>query len=467
MALDLISIFAMACNPVLNVLVTCAVGTAIAHPYINSFDKNARKSLNKLVFIVFTPALVFSRMATALTLENLFKWWYIPFNVVLCFVIGAGLGYAVVIIAKPPQHLNRLTIASCAAGNAGNLPLVLVPSLCSQKHSPFGSADVCTDNGVSYVSFGMCIAIIVTWTFIYNLLKPSKASLASAMSQGNLANPLGFMPVELHDPSLPIDNIAPTVISAMDAHLPSSTELQLEPLDIGLQPRPTQEGIISSRDIELASTSSKTNDPKERHQSFVQAQSLPSSQTPPPTILMQRISQTTLPQLSSQSALKRIFTPPTTAALMGFIVGAIPPLKDLFFVGPFKLFTDCADLLGGAMIPTMMLILGGNLSEGAAELDMKPLIVGGIVVVRLIALPIIGIFVVQVAASLGFLLPNDKMFHFVLLMQFTVPTAMNIGTVAQLHGFGEKESSIVLFWSYTLSVIALTIWITVYLWLLF
>ena len=39
----------------------------------------------------------------------------------------------------------------------------------------------------------------------------------------------------------------------------------------------------------------------------------------------------------------------------------------------------------------------------------------------------------------------------------------HVGMVAQLHGSGEKEAAVVLFWSYTSSAIFLTIWIVIFL----
>ena len=54
------------------------------------------------------------------------------------------------------------------------------------------------------------------------------------------------------------------------------------------------------------------------------------------------------------------------------------------------------------------------------------MVVLGIVCVRYIILPIIGIGVVKTAESFGFL-PADPLFQYVLMLQFTLPPAMNIG----------------------------------------
>ncbi|CAK9147671.1 unnamed protein product, partial [Ilex paraguariensis] len=42
--------------------------------------------------------------------------WYMPFNVLLTFIIGSALGWILVKITRAPQHLKGLVLGSCAAG---------------------------------------------------------------------------------------------------------------------------------------------------------------------------------------------------------------------------------------------------------------------------------------------------------------------------------------------------------------
>lgn len=58
---------------------------------------------------------------------------------------------------------------------------------------------------------------------------------------------------------------------------------------------------------------------------------------------------------------------------------------------------------------------------------MEPKLAIAVIVVRYMILPGLGIGVVKAAAYLG-LLPSDPLFHFVLMVQYTLPPAMNIGT---------------------------------------
>jgi hypothetical protein len=36
--------------------------------------------------------------------------------------------------------------------------MVLIPGICIEKDSPFGDANVCSENGLAYVSFGMWVS---------------------------------------------------------------------------------------------------------------------------------------------------------------------------------------------------------------------------------------------------------------------------------------------------------------------
>jgi predicted permease len=60
---------------------------------------------------------------------------------------------------------------------------------------------------------------------------------------------------------------------------------------------------------------------------------------------------------------------------------------------------------------------------------MKPLVVISIIVIRFVILPACGIGVVKAARELGFL-PGSPLYHYVLLLQSTVPPAMSIGKPA-------------------------------------
>ncbi|XP_016651197.1 PREDICTED: uncharacterized transporter YBR287W-like isoform X2 [Prunus mume] len=164
--------------------------------------------------------------------------------------------------------------------------------------------------------------------------------------------------------------------------------------------------------------------------------------------------------------LKTIFSPSTTGAMVGFVIGLIPPIRKLLIGdgAPLRVVQDTASLLGDAAIPSLTLIIGGNLLAGSRGPGIQKSLVVGIIVVRYVALPLVGILVVKGALKFG-LVHYDPLYLFVLLLQFSLPPAMNIGIMAQLFGAGEKECSVIMLWAYVFASVTLTFWSAFFMWL--
>jgi predicted permease len=135
---------------------------------------------------------------------------------------------------------------------------------------------------------------------------------------------------------------------------------------------------------------------------------------------------------------------------------------------PLFFFTDSCLILGEAMIPCILLAVGGNLvdgpGEGSQRLGMRTTV--AIIFARLILVPIAGVGIVMLVDKLGFIPKDDKMFKFVLLLQHSMPTSVLSGAVANLRGCG-KESASILFWVHIFAVFSMAGWIIFYLTLLF
>ncbi|MED6194042.1 hypothetical protein PIB30_024809 [Stylosanthes scabra] len=163
---------------------------------------------------------------------------------------------------------------------------------------------------------------------------------------------------------------------------------------------------------------------------------------------------------------KSMFAPSTIGAICGFMIGVIPQLRNVLIGSdaPLHVVEDSVSMLGDAAIPTVTLIMGANLLRGLRGASTPLWSIVGIVVVRYILLPLLGIVVVKGAIHLG-LVKSDPLFQFVLLLQYSLPPAMNIGTMAQLFGSGESECSVIMLWTYALASIAVTLWSTFFMWL--
>nr|XP_016512864.1 PREDICTED: uncharacterized transporter C5D6.04-like isoform X1 [Nicotiana tabacum] len=406
----------VASMPILQVLIISVLGAVMATDYLKLLPADARKSLNKIVFVAFTPSLMFASLAESVTFQDIISWWFMPVNVGLTFLFGGILGWIAVKILKPKPHLEGLIIATCSSGNLGNLLLIVIPAICKEDGSPFGDHRVCASVGLSYASFSMALGGFYIWTYTYQLIRSSSLKFKALKAAEEEAFKEPNKDLDTNEKSYLLDN------NAQD-HLPVSVTKSTE--------NQTQKACKAA-DMELKKVSTWSKIVGVLH-----------------------------------TFLEELTAPPTLGAIVGFLFGSVTWLKNLVIgdAAPLRVIQDSVKLLGDGTIPCITLILGGNLTQGLRKAQVKPLIIIAVVSVRYILSPLIGIGIVKAAANLGFL-PADPLYHFVLMLQYTVPPAMNIGTMTQLFDVAQEECSVLFMWTYLVAALALTIWSTVFMWLL-
>lgn len=76
----------------------------------------------------------------------------------------------------------------------------------------------------------------------------------------------------------------------------------------------------------------------------------------------------------------------------GLAVGCTAPIKDLLFRAdpPLGFFSDSLSIMAGAMIPSMMLVLGSVLHKGPGSAKVPKRVILGILAVRQVIIPILG-----------------------------------------------------------------------------
>ncbi|MED6131603.1 hypothetical protein PIB30_011204 [Stylosanthes scabra] len=164
--------------------------------------------------------------------------------------------------------------------------------------------------------------------------------------------------------------------------------------------------------------------------------------------------------------LKVLLAPATVASIIGVIMGAVPPFRKLF-VGddaPLRVLQDSTSMVGDAAIPAITLLVGANLIKGLKGSGMKVQLLLGIIVVRFIASPMLGVCIVKGAIHFG-MINHDPLYQFLLLLQYAVPPAISISTITQLFGAGETECSIIMLATYACAAVFLTLWSTFFMWL--
>lgn len=424
---------ATAIVPLMKVISLTIIGLILAHPKSQIIPKATFKLLSKLVFALFLPCLIFTELGESITLKNFALWWFIPVNVLVSTIIGFFLGLLVVAICKPPPQFNRFTIIMTAFGNTGNLSLAIVGSVCHTKDSPFGAH--CHSRGVAYVSFAQWVAVILVYTLVYHMMEP----------------PLQFY--EIVEEGIQIEEQRP----ATDVSRPLLVEAEWP----GIEDKETEHAKTPfiARIFNSISNLSQTNFPDIDLSGDGSANSPRSIRCLAEPRVVRRIR-----IVAEETPIRHILQPPTIASLLAIIIGMVPQLKAFVFGydAPLSFITDSLEILGGAMVPSVMLILGGMLAEGPNESTLGLRTTIGISVARLLVLPLLGIGIVALADKLNFLVQGDSMYRFVLLLQYTTPSAILLGAIASLRGYAVKEASALLFWQHVFALLSLSLYIVIY-----
>lgn len=112
-----LSLLAVSSTPVAELLLVVAAGACLATARCGGvLTPSARADINRVVYAVFTPALMLASLAGAVTLRDVAAWWFMPINIGVAFLAGGALGWAAVLALRPPHQLRGLVVASCSAG---------------------------------------------------------------------------------------------------------------------------------------------------------------------------------------------------------------------------------------------------------------------------------------------------------------------------------------------------------------
>ncbi|GJP36803.1 hypothetical protein CLOM_g21278 [Closterium sp. NIES-68] len=525
--------------PVVKVLLIAATGLIFALPYFDVLHADARKSLSKLVFTVFLPAIIFVNLGEAISFHNLLQWWFIPVNVVLASLIGCALGMLVAWLTDCPPEFFRLVFVLTGIGNMGNMPLVLLSAVCSDARNPFGGHQECNKLGTAYISLGMWMAAIIMWSTVYNILAPPEewlpgyvrpldhfgidhkyvdapmvpyqeadnegdddASEGDGESQGEGWEVDGGWEAAL---GVGVEAVSSRPIAPGEGRRTHHVDLSPGAAGFGriggsngaaaaagsagsgalrsplLSPTPAAAAAEGQGASVPRLGSARAMEPGQHHEgslrggrAFGSSRTSSVARTASRTLRKASVAilvraPNTLGEVLKALHIYDIFRPPVLAACLAMLIGMVPELDFLFFHkdGALRFLSDALAVLGQAMIPCILLVLGANLVKGpgASALPMRTTL--AVVVTRLVLVPLVGIALVLSADRLGLLPPGDKMFRFVLLLQHAMPSSIQIGTACSLRGFGEQEVSAVLFFQHISAVFTMAVYLFVFFFLLY
>lgn len=160
---------------------------------------------------------------------------------------------------------------------------------------------------------------------------------------------------------------------------------------------------------------------------------------------------------------RSLITPPIVGLLLGTTVGLIPAVSQYLILGHGFLYPvfGATEILSQGTVPCVLLLLGAGLADSPKKGGICKRSVTSVICVKLIIIPIIGLFYIYYLRRWG-ILTGGLLPALVLAVEAAMPPANNLIVMASMSD--NKASSglaHIMFWSYLTSVFTITLVIAV------
>ncbi|KAL0085958.1 dynein light chain 1, cytoplasmic [Phycomyces blakesleeanus] len=393
------------------------------------FDMPKQKWLSRLNLVFFTPCLLFSNVASIISVEKLIAFWPIPVFYAVFIVISYIASQTTTRIMGMDAGYRRFVLACVLFSNTNSLPIAIISSLAVSEaaHILFwtegDTPETVAARGISYTLFFAIFGNLVRWSYGYNLLRKREDeivdidSLSSTTTDSDQISENNYVGSGNNDRNANPHNGGGKKNSKYDANDDNSNE---------------RTGLLSnSINIQQQNVSGFDR--------FV-------ARVPGGRFIV-RVAK----------RFDSFMSPPLYAAMLALIVG-LTPLKPLLYAKDsflYPSFTKAIETCGKAAVPLILTCLGAQLtciSETQHETSpaMKKPVATAIgvrmVLMPLLVIPVVVLFVLYGAQWSS--LAKDPVFIIMMIVLPSTPTAINLVQITQVNNIFEEEMLHMLFWSY-------------------
>mmetsp|Transcript_3152 Transcript_3152/g.3073 ORF Transcript_3152/g.3073 Transcript_3152/m.3073 type:complete len:513 (+) Transcript_3152:93-1631(+) len=459
---------------ILEVVIICFAGFVAAKSGILNIQ--AQKVISQLNVDLFTPCLVFTKLAPSLSFEKMVDILIIP----IFYAVSTGISYGCSQVVGWLLSLNNpetdFITAMAVFGNSNSLPVSLTLSLASTLPNLLwddiegDTSDKVASRGILYLLIFQQLGQVLRWSWGYNKLlrkrspeemdsypKPRHDDQENGVYIGGEQRPL------LTDGDMHGANFS-TIDGAADST--STTALKTDSLSLAYKPPRTNSSssVLTNAsqslsvnnalaDIEDESDTTVDQASTELHKGYARIHQL--------WYMLKR-----LPVIKEFLA---FMNPPLYAMLISVVVACVPALQREFFVDEDSFIHNTVSqsihLLGSVSIPLILIVLGSNLYPSK---DMPPpsrhykRIVIGSLLSRMILPPFILLPIITLCVKFFKIsILDDPIFLIVAFILTISPPAIQLSQITQLNNIYQKEMSGVLFWGYVILTLPTTIFIVV------
>ncbi|KAH7887147.1 membrane transport protein-domain-containing protein [Phlebopus sp. FC_14] len=161
---------------ILQVFLLCLAGYILAWKGI--VDKNISRALNHINVSLFTPALLFSKVAFFLTPAKLRELWMIPIFFVVVTGLSGLIAHGIATLCRLKRTQRSFATAASMFMNSNSLPIALMQSLVSTvpglKWGDEDNKDAMLGRALSYLVVFSTLGMIVRWSYGVSLLSQAE-----------------------------------------------------------------------------------------------------------------------------------------------------------------------------------------------------------------------------------------------------------------------------------------------------
>ncbi|KAJ7454674.1 membrane transport protein-domain-containing protein [Mycena latifolia] len=160
---------------ILEVFLLCLAGYILAGRGI--LDKKTQKQLNRLNVSLFTPSLLFSKVAFFLSPEKLRELWIIPIFFVLVTTVSMTVAFLLGWIFRVKRSQRNFAMAAAMFMNSNSLPIALMQSLVvtvpGLKWGHEDNKNAMVGRALTYLVLYSTLGMVLRWSYGVRLLAQS------------------------------------------------------------------------------------------------------------------------------------------------------------------------------------------------------------------------------------------------------------------------------------------------------
>ncbi|KAI0371387.1 hypothetical protein BV20DRAFT_965606 [Pilatotrama ljubarskyi] len=199
---------------ILEVFLICFAGYVLASKGI--IDKNTQKKLNRLNISIFTPSLLFSKVAFFLTPAKLQELWIIPIFFCITTLVSMFVAYVLSVVLRLKQSQRAFAMAASMFMNSNSLPIALMQSLAISvpglKWTDDDNTDAMVGRALTYLVLYSTLGMVLRWSYGVRLLSQADPDDEAAGEARPLLTPREdpFPPSAEEEQILRHANLSPT-----------------------------------------------------------------------------------------------------------------------------------------------------------------------------------------------------------------------------------------------------------------